>query len=99
MIVLVDMPIWMHYRLAAERQMAWNRGCMDHPPAGAKAPPPTDTLFRTIFDVDRQWMPEIRKLVDREQQRGKRIVKINDVEELQRGLDPTHIEGLASPVD
>ena len=92
-IVLIDMPIWMHFWLAAERQMAWSRGLIDYPPAGAKTPPPTDALFRTIFDVDRQWMPEIRNLVDQEQRRGKRIVKINDVEQLRQGLDPLEIEG------
>lgn len=90
-IVLVDMPIWMHFWLAAERQIAWNEGSVDHPPAGANAPPPTDALFRTIFDVDQQWMPEIRDLVDQEQQKGKRIVRISDVEELQRGADVLRI--------
>ncbi|MGI9501368.1 MAG: adenylate kinase, partial [Geminicoccaceae bacterium] len=39
-IVLVDMPIWMHFWLATERQITWNRDELDHPPAGATAPPP-----------------------------------------------------------
>src|ERR1700761_3854554 len=62
-IILVDMPLWMHFWLAAERQIAWARGAIEHPPAGLAAMPPTEALFRTIWDVDRDWMPEIRGLV------------------------------------
>ena len=62
-IVLIDLPLWMHFWLAAERQIAWARGEIAHPPAGAKEMPPTEDLFRTIFEVDRDWMPEVRRLV------------------------------------
>jgi adenylate kinase family enzyme len=36
-IILIDMPLRMHFWLAAERQIAWARGLLDHAPAG----PPT----------------------------------------------------------
>src|SRR5258707_13296266 len=70
-IVAVDMPLWMHFWLAAERQIAWSVGRLDHPPAGAAEMPPTEDLFRTIWEVDRDWMPEIRRLIDAEESRGK----------------------------
>ena len=62
-IVLVDLPLWMHFWLAAERQIAWTKGDIAHPPAGATQMPPTEDLFRTIFEIDRDWMPEVRRLV------------------------------------
>jgi len=33
-IVVVDMPLWMHFWLAAERQIRWSTGGIENPPAG-----------------------------------------------------------------
>ena len=77
-IVLVDMPLWMHFWLAAERQIAWAKGGIAHPPAGAKQMPPTGDLFRTIFEVDRDWMPEVRRLVAAAETSGTRVFRIAD---------------------
>lgn len=77
-IVLVDLPLWMHFWLAAERQIAWAKGEIVHPPAGAKQMPPTEDLFRTIFEVDRDWMPEVRRLVAAAETSGTRVVRIAD---------------------
>jgi adenylate kinase family enzyme len=82
-IVLVDMPLWMHFWLAAERQIAWSRGGIEHLPAGLEKMPPTEALFRTIAEVGRDWMPEIRKLVALEENRGKRVFRIGSVDELE----------------
>ena len=81
-IVLVDMPLWIHFWLAAERQMAWSSGAFAHPAAGMEQMPSTEALFRTIAEVDRDWMPEIRKLVALEEKRGKKAVRIGSVAEL-----------------
>jgi len=81
-IVLVDMPLWMHFWLAAERQIRWSSGTIENPPAGLTKMPPTEGLFRTIWEVDQEWMPEIRDLVALEEQRGKRIFRIGSVAEL-----------------
>ena len=81
-IVLIDMPLWMHFWLAAERQIAWANGRLDHPPAGSAEMAPTEGLFRTIWDVDRDWMPEIRRLVAGEETRGKRVYRLTAVAEL-----------------
>ena len=35
-IVLVDLPLWMHFWLAAERQIAWTKGDIAHPPAAQR---------------------------------------------------------------
>ena len=49
-----------------------------HPPAGTKQMPPTGDLFRTIFEVDRDWMPEVRRLVAAAETSGTRVVRIVD---------------------
>jgi adenylate kinase family enzyme len=35
-IVLIDMPLWMHFWLAAERQIQWASGVIENPPAGRR---------------------------------------------------------------
>jgi adenylate kinase family enzyme len=48
-IVLVDMPLWMHFWLAAERQIRWSTGAIEDPPADLTKMTPTEGLFRTIW--------------------------------------------------
>ena len=81
-IVLVDMPLWMHFWLAAERQIRWSTGAIENPPAGLTEMPTTEALFRTIWEVDQNWMPEIRRLVALEEQRGKRVFRLGSVSDL-----------------
>lgn len=83
-IILIDMPLWVHFWLAAERQMAWSHGHLDHPPAGGVSAPQTEALFRTIWDVDRDWMPAIRDQVAFERERGKRVETITSFDRLQQ---------------
>jgi len=81
-IVVVDMPLWMHFWLAAERQIRWSTGAIENPPAGLAKMPSTEALFRTIWEVDQNWMPEIRRLVAFEKQRGKRVFRLSSIAEL-----------------
>jgi adenylate kinase family enzyme len=82
-IVLVDLPLWIDFWLAAERQFAWSQGQVDHPPAGASAPPPTEALFRTIWEVDPCWMPGLRQQIARaEAEDGKAVTRIGTLEKL-----------------
>jgi adenylate kinase family enzyme len=80
-IVLIDMPLWMHFWLAAERQIQWASGALEHPPAGLTTPVPLQILFRTTWEVDQIWMPEIRRLADLEEQRGKRVFRLRSPEQ------------------
>jgi len=82
-IVLVDMPLWMHFWLTAERQIQWATGNLEHPPAGIAKMPRTEALFRTIWEVDKTWMPEIRSLAAMEEERGKRVFRLAAVSELE----------------
>jgi len=83
-IILIDMPLWVHFWLAAERQIAWFSGELQHAPGGLSAMPPTRDLFRTIWDMDRDWMPDIRRLCDDAERAGKTLVRIHSVDELER---------------
>lgn len=85
-IVLVDMPLWVHFWLAAERHGAWVAGRLRHPPAGSKQPAPLQGLFKTIWEVDREWMPALRQLVDGEERCGKRVFRLATFEDLNSFL-------------
>jgi adenylate kinase family enzyme len=81
-IILIDMPVWMHFWLAAERQIEWSSGTLRHAPGGISDMPPTRELFRTIWDVEQNWMPKIRRLCAEAKQQGKAVIGIDSVDAL-----------------
>jgi hypothetical protein len=81
-VVLVDMPLWVHFWLAAERHDDWLAGRLEHPPAGSREPAPLKGLFQTIAEVDCDWLPEIRRLVSDEERWGKPVFRLAALEEL-----------------
>lgn len=82
-ILLIDLPLWVHFWLAAERQIKWATGALSNPPAGLEEMPPTKGLFQNIWEVDRSWMPEFRKLAEMlEAARGKMVARLSSLEEL-----------------
>jgi adenylate kinase family enzyme len=81
-VILIDMPLWMHFWLAAERQIAWAQGRLLDPPAGAAEMPPTRELFRTMSEVDRTWMPDIRSMCAEAELEGKAVTRLASVEEI-----------------
>jgi hypothetical protein len=82
-IILIDMPLWMHFWLAAERQIAWATGALDHAPGGIAQMPPTKGLFQTIWQVDQDWMPGLRALCTETEAQGKLVARLTSVDELQ----------------
>ena len=83
-IIFIDMPLWMHFWLAAERQIAWAKGELERPPAGIHDMPTTEEMFRSLWDVEQDEMPEIRRLIAAEEQRDKKVVRIASVDELNK---------------
>lgn len=81
-IILIDMPLWMHFWLATERQMAWQSGKLEHAPGGLSTMPPTRDLFRTIWEIEQDWMPDIRRLCAEAQDAGKTLTLVPSVDEL-----------------
>ncbi len=81
MVILIDLPLWQHFWLAAERQIAWAEGELEHP-AGLPEMPPTRALFETIWMLDRDWLPQIRRWVAEAEASGTEVRRITDVEGL-----------------
>ena len=79
-IVMIDMPLWVHFWLAAERHVEWVAGRLEHPPAGNARPAPLKKLFETIAEIDRDWLPEMRELVADEEKRGKPVFRLATLE-------------------
>jgi len=48
-VLLIDLPLWVHFALSAERQARWDD--QDVPPAGMTKKPPTMALFKTMWEV------------------------------------------------
>jgi adenylate kinase family enzyme len=86
-IVLIDLPLWMHFWLAAERQIAYATGAVEHPPAGETTMPPTKGLFENMGRIDRDWMPEVRRLVDVEEARGKSVARLASLEAMDEFIE------------
>ena len=81
-IILIDMPIWMHFWLAAERQFKWMQGQEAHPPAGIAEMPPTRAMFETLWETEQEMMPVIRRLTDAAEHAGKAVTRIASDEAL-----------------
>lgn len=73
-IVLVDLPLWMHAALAADR-FSWP----------TPLPRTTDANFwQTIEKVERERMPDIRRLCGEAERRGTELIRLESVEALER---------------
>jgi hypothetical protein len=68
--------------LAAERQIAWAQGKLAEPPAGAVEMPPTRELFRTMWEVDQTWLPDIRSMCTEAELAGKAVTRLGSVDEV-----------------
>jgi adenylate kinase family enzyme len=65
-IIFVDLPLWVHFWLAAERQIgaARGEGRVDEI-AGCDQLDVTKRLFETIWRIDRELKPRLEHLLDR----------------------------------
>jgi len=65
-LIFVDLPLWMHFWLAAERQICVARGQpRSDPVEGCEDLAITRRLFETIWHVDQNLKPQLLELVDR----------------------------------
>ena len=81
-LVLVDLPLWVHFWWAAERQIAWAKGAPREVPAARPEPSPTEELFKMIWDLDQESMPRLRQMVAEAEQAGKFAYWLRDINEL-----------------
>ena len=83
LLILVDLPIWLHFAMASDRQLAWSKGELKHPPGGMSLPPPTKRLFELIWTIHIELMPAVRVLADDMEARGGKVERVFDLERLR----------------
>lgn len=83
-IIFVDLPLWVHFWLAAERQIAAARGeSRSDPVEGCDDLDITRRLFETIWSIDQELKPRLAELVQVHAQ-GREYHHITTLEELDR---------------
>lgn len=82
-VVLIDFPLWRHYWWAMKRQFV----CLFRPrsdgPPGCPMLPMTWPLLKMIWSIDRDVMPRLRALIER-QRELKRVIVIRSISELSQ---------------
>jgi hypothetical protein len=81
-IILIDLPLWVHFWLAAERHDAWVRGLSNAPPIGPGRIPLIKQLFETMWEVDQTWLPHIRRMCAEAELQGKAVTRLGSVDEI-----------------
>ena len=82
-IILVDLPLWVHFWLAAERQIDWHQNRGAGKPGGHVRPPPTKDLFEMIWRIDRDELGRLRAMVDAAQGAHRQVFRLKALEELE----------------
>jgi adenylate kinase family enzyme len=86
-VIFIDMPLWQHFWLAAERQIQQELGTLEHPVAGLGEPISTRAMFETLWETEQDWMPTIRANVDEAEAGGVKVTRIDSVDELNAFAD------------
>jgi len=82
-VVYVDLPIWLHFALAAERQAAWRAGELKHPPGGQSTPPPTKRLFELMWRIHTELAPRVKASLERAAESGCRVEYVESLARLR----------------
>ena len=83
-IIFVDLPLWIHFWLAAERQIAVARGeDRADPVEGCDDLEITRRLFETIWYVDQELKPRLTDLIKRHET-GRRYHHVTTLEQLDQ---------------
>ncbi len=83
-IVFVDLPVWLHFAIAAERQIAWKAGTQKHPPGGMQSPPPTKALFEMMWAIHTELRPKVLTMLAAAKQRGANVEIVTSTEDLRK---------------
>jgi adenylate kinase family enzyme len=81
-VIFIDMVLWQHFWLAAERQIEQETGRLEHPIAGLHEPISTRAMFETLWETEQEWMPTIRANVDEAEAAGIMVTRIGSVDAL-----------------
>jgi adenylate kinase family enzyme len=78
-VVLIDLPLWMHFSLAAERQIKEQLGTS---PGGFVEMPRTTELFRAMWEFDQTWLPALRSMCRNAELEGKAVTRLTSLDEI-----------------
>lgn len=81
-VIFIDMVLWQHFWLAAERQILQEMGKLEHPITGLGEPISTRAMFETLWETEQEWMPTIRANVDEAAAAGIKVTRIGSVDAL-----------------
>lgn len=82
-LIFVDLPLWMHFWLAAERQISIARGqSRSDPVEGCDGLAITRRLFETIWHVEQNLKPQLVRLVNRYAS-GRNYYHVTTLEQLE----------------
>jgi hypothetical protein len=73
------MPLWMHFYLAAERQIECH---LKSPSACSAEMPPIRELFRAMWEVDQTWLPALRSVCRNAELEGKAVTRLTSLDEI-----------------
>ena len=82
-VVHVDLPIWLHFALAAERQGAWRAGELRHPPGDLSTPPPTRRLFELMWRIHAELAPRVKAVLDQAARNGCHVEYVESLARLR----------------
>ena len=81
-IVLIDLPMWQHYWLVAERQRTWDTIPPEERPGGGAERPSTRDLFQMMDWIGTQWMPKVREWAKRAEGPETTLHHLKDIDEV-----------------
>ena len=81
-IVLIDLPMWQHYWLVAERQRQWHDIPEAERPGGGTEPPSTRDLFKMMDWIATQFMPRLRDWARAAEGPTTRLHHLRDIDEV-----------------
>lgn len=91
-LIFVDLPLWMHFWLAAERQISIARGqSRSDPVEGCGDLAITRRLFESIWHVDQNLKPQLLELVDRYAP-GRDYHRVTTLEQLEEASRPVGLD-------
>lgn len=81
-LILVDLPLWVHYWWSAQRLIAAATGEQPEGPPGCPWLPVGERLFKLIWDIHHELRPRLLEMVEAQRRCGKAVFHIQSPEEL-----------------
>ncbi|HEX6817786.1 MAG TPA: hypothetical protein VF120_05380 [Ktedonobacterales bacterium] len=82
-VILVDLPLWVHYWWSAQRLIAAATGEQPESPPGCPWLPVGERLFKLIWDIHQEMRPRLLAMVEMQRQAGKTVFHIQSREDLE----------------